>query len=427
MSEGAPRHQRMSRRAFIRRAGGLTVATPGLAAILAACSKPGATGSNNGSNAPYPIARQDDPVTLPLNGQPVATDAPMEDGVLQIFNWSDYMWKRVLEDWDESTGLKHEWTPFNNMADAMQKLNAGQVNPDVFFPTVDQMGKLTAAGLVQPLNHDLLPNIADDWPEFSGTHTPFYDQGWRYTVPYTIYTTGISFRRDHVDEAEVREKGFEIFWDPKYKGKVGIYDDYRESLGMAMMRRHGSDTDVNTGDPAIITQAKEDLLELIDLVSVRYSINGSYAKLPENDYWLHLSWSGDIIGAQYYLPKGVGTDVLGFVLPETFAIGNDLITVGGNADHPVMAHNFLNYFIGRKPAFKNFSWNGYQPPLTSIDPDTLVADEWVPSTVSAGVVRPEQFDSGKFYLELTPEVERLWQDAWDEFTAGAGPAADAKE
>jgi spermidine/putrescine transport system substrate-binding protein len=407
----------MSRRAFIKRAGGVTIALPSAAAILAACSKPTVEGPGGSGSSAIPIARQDDPVTLPLVGEPIPADAAVEDGTLQIYNWADYMWKRVLADWEASADRKYEWTTFNNMAEAQSKLLAGQVTGDVFFPTVDVLGKLVANEILQPLRHELLPNIKGMWPEFSGTDTPWYDQGWRYTVPYTIYTTGIAFRRDHIDEAEVAEKGYEIYWDPQFAGKVGIYDDYRESLGMAMMRR--GVTDVNTGDEATISRAKDDLLELIDASNARITINGAYAKLPEDEFWIHQSWSGDIIGAQYYLPKGVSTDVLGFYLPGNFAIGNDAISVPSSAEHPAMGHDFINFMLSDKYGFKNFTWNGYQPPLTSIDPGTLVSDGYVPPTVEEAVVKAEQFGSGHFYGALSPEVNRLWQNAWDEVKAGA--------
>ena len=48
--------------------------------------------------------------------------------------------------------------------------------------------------LIQPLNHSYIPNISHAWTDFA---EPFYDQHWQYTVPYTIYTTGISWRKDH--------------------------------------------------------------------------------------------------------------------------------------------------------------------------------------------------------------------------------------
>ncbi len=70
-------------------------------------------------------------------------------------------------------------------------------------------------------------------------------------------------------------------------------------------------------------------------------------------------------------------------------------------------------------AVKNFSWNGYQPPLTSLNPDSLIGQGYVPETLDKAVVRQEDFDRGLFELELPPADDQKWQDVWDQFKAGA--------
>ena len=88
-------------------------------------------------------------------------------------------------------------TTFNTMNEALSKLRSG-LSFDVFMGvTVDVLGQLIESKLIQPLNHSYIPNMHQAWPDFTN---PFYDQGWQYTVPYTIYTTGISWRKDLVHE-----------------------------------------------------------------------------------------------------------------------------------------------------------------------------------------------------------------------------------
>ncbi|MGQ0670049.1 MAG: polyamine ABC transporter substrate-binding protein [Actinomycetota bacterium] len=411
-----PSYRRMTRRDFLRRSAGAAVALPSAAAILAACARPGRLPPGTQL---VPLARQDSPVLLPTYEDPISTGTPIEEGAtLKVYNWDAYMKKGVLIAFEEKFGVKVEWTTFNNMSEAIVKIATGQVVPDVFFPTVDYLARLVESKLLQPLNHDLIPNLpANMWKQFQD---PFYDQQWRYTVPYTIYTTGIAYRRDHVDDAEVSQKGYDMLWDSKYRGKVGIYDDYREAIGMALLRRGSKE--INTGDGALIVRAKDDIIDLMRATDARITINGAYAKIPEDEFWVHQSWSGDIVGAQYYLPKGVSTDVLGYWYPpeKDGAIGNDLIVIPAGAEHPRLAHEFLNFFLDEHWGFVNFAkWNGYQPPMKSIKPDTLIADGWVPPTLPAAVLDAQNFDTGKFALELSPEDDQLWLDAWDEILAGA--------
>jgi spermidine/putrescine transport system substrate-binding protein len=409
-------HDPIDRRAFLRRAAGAAVAVPSLSAILAACAKPGRLPAGTKL---VPPARTDAPVTLPLYQEPIPTDTPIEAGAtLQVYNWDAYFYKRVLREFEERYDVKIEWTTFINMEEGIAKMSTGQIQADVFFPTVDYLGRLVEAKLLLPLNHELIPNLeTTTWPQF---RDPFYDQGWRYTTPYVIWTTGVAYRRDHIDDAEVAEKGYDILWDPAYRGKTGIYDSYRDAIAMALLRR--GVTDVNTGDGNAIAQAKDDLLAMIDASGAQITVNGVYAKMPEDQFWVHQAWSGDIVGAQYYLPKGVSTDVLGYWYPpdKRGAMGNDLMVIPSTSQNPRLAHEFVNFLLNEHWGFVNFArWNGYQPPFRTIKPETLIADGWVPESLPDAVLGKENFDLGYFPLELEPDVDQLWLDAWDEVTVGA--------
>jgi spermidine/putrescine transport system substrate-binding protein len=91
-----------------------------------------------------------------------------------------------------------------------------------------------------------------------------------------------------------------------------------------------------------------------------------------------------------------------------------------SAKNPVLAHHFLNFMLDEKNAYDNFvQLTGYQPPLVSLDPERLVSDEVVPPNLKTAIVRQSDFDAGYQELELSPEGQTLWQNAWAEFKAGA--------
>ena len=59
-----------------------------------------------------------------------------------------------------------------------------------------------------------------------------------------------------------------------------------------------------------------------------------------------------------------------------------------SAKYPVLAHLFLNYMLDNKVAYGNFyNFNGYQPPLNSIDIDRLLGDAFPESLPDAIVGR----------------------------------------
>ena len=173
------------------------------------------------------------------------------------------------------------------------------------------MGQLVEAKLIQPINHSYIPNISQAWPDFTN---PFYDGKWQYTVPYTIYTTGIAWRKDQVPENPyAMANPWAMPWQPKYKGKVAILDDYREGISLgADEERHLQPQHHQPGarstPPAVAAGA-------VSLVNVHID-NNDYTEVPSGQTWIHHAWSGDMAAAPYYMPKGVPVDVVGYWFPH---------------------------------------------------------------------------------------------------------------
>jgi spermidine/putrescine transport system substrate-binding protein len=413
----------MSRRQFLTRAGGAAIAVPSLAAILAACSKPGSPSEGSGTGD-IPIATLDNPVELPA-GDPISADTAIEPGPLVLYNWDDYIYKKVVAEFEEQFNTKVEITTFQNLEEGIQKVVNGQVTPDVFVPTPGYLRRLVAQNLLQPLNHDLIPNMSNVWPSYSNPG-PYYDLNWHYTVPYTIYTWGVAYRRDRLgadlaaSDDSAAQQGWDALWNPDYAGSISLYDSYGDTIAITILR-NGS-LDVNSGDPAVIDAAKEAILQTINDNQARLTINGVYAKLPAGDYTVAEAWSGDIVGAKWYLPKDTSRDVLGYWRPENgkTMIGNDLLVIPASSQSPRLAHEFINFMLDEKHGYDNFvDWNGYQPPFTSIDPSSLIDKGVVPEQLGSAVVTEDMFKVDLTPYELTPEVDQMWLAAWDEIKAGA--------
>jgi spermidine/putrescine transport system substrate-binding protein len=414
-----PRERGLPRRQFIRLTA-LGAAAAGLGpSLLAACGgDDGEEGSSGGSEGGVALSRPDAPVTLPTFDDipAIADDLPIESGTLKVYNYEEYISPDVLAAFEAEFGVTVEVTTFTSMDEAVARLASGEVAFDVFFPTPDRVGQLTAGRLLQPLNQTYLPNLANVWESLQD---PFYDQGSVYTVPYTIYTTGIGYRIDAVTKApDGYENPYDIFWDAANAGQVYLLEDDREVFGMAMIRR-SSEADVNTEEAGAVDEALADVSELTDLVNVKIGAE-AYTVLPEKRAWVHQCWSGDAVNAQYYLPEGETIDNIGYWYPPDGGgiVGSDTMAVLRSATKPVLAHAFLNYLLDATHAVENYSWLGYQPPQTSLDPDRVVADGYVPAHLATAVVRPEDFETGQQLLQLSLAGEREWDDAWSTFTAG---------
>lgn len=403
------------RRRFIRLSAMGAVAIGIGPTLLSAC---GGDDDDGGEGGAVKLSRPDDPATLPTFDDRTAIEDGLEPetGTLKVYNYEEYISPDVLAAFEEEYGVTVEVTTFTSMDEAMSKLSSGEVEFDVFFPTVDVIGKLAAAKLLQPLNKSYLANLTNVW---DALQDPFYDAGGVYTVPYVLFQTGIGYRIDGVAKTpDEYDDPYDILWDPANNGQVFVLEDDREVFGMTMLRR-SPDADVNTEDADAIAQALADANELVELVNVKVGAE-AYTVLPEKRCWVHQCWSGDVINAQYYLPEGESIENIGYWYPEDRkgVIGSDTMAVMAGAAKPVLAHHFLNYLLDADHALENFGWLGYQPPQKSIDPDQLVADEYVPSHLSAAVMREEDFETGQQLLQLSLEGEKKWDDAWSTFTAG---------
>ncbi len=409
-----------SRRDFLKRAATAGIALPSMGAVLAACrdsstdtgSGPSATAGEGGIE----LASPQNPVTLPLYDEIPAIEAGLsqEAGPLRVYNWNDYIYKKVIKQFEAEFGVEVEFTQFTGMAEAMNKVQNDTIQWDLFFPTIENVGKLVAAKRVQPWNHTYMTNLPNIWGNFQD---PWYDGGAQYTMPYLTWKTGIGYRSDFVEDPATYDMPFDIFWDTKYAGKVGVLDEYRETIGMALLRNGG--TDFNSTDPAELTTAVDSLLELLDLVNVEIG-PGDYQKLAEGTSHVRYSWSGNMNYAQYYLPKGTEPDVLGYYYPPEggWEVANDTIVINKEAESPVLAHLFINFLMDKEVALTNFGYEGFQPPLVGVDRATFLEAGFIPPNLENTLVAEEDFAQGQPVLPLSPEDDQLYQDEWARFKAG---------
>jgi spermidine/putrescine transport system substrate-binding protein len=409
----------LSRRAALRALG-----TAGLAAVAAPLLDFQALADEAGKEpgpGGIPLARPNKPVTLPVHGSPIKSGLKPEGGKFQIFNYQDYVDKAVMDSFAKKYDCEVVLTTFDSMTECITKLATGAVKPDVTNITPDRVAQAVAGKLLAPLNHDYLPNLPKNiWKSLQ---SPYYDQGSQYTVPYVTYSTGIGWRNDKVTEDIAKlDNPWSIFWNSqKYNGYVGVLDDDRESLVMAMLYR--GKTDVNTEDPADIEAALADLKALVPICNPKINIT-EYQTLGDASSWLHQSWSGDMMSCAFsYLPEGTKADVLSYWTgpKEKRVVQNDCWAVLAKGQKPVLGHLWLNHLLDSEVALANFTgFTGYQPPQVSIDADEMIKNGTLPESLKMCILGESDFDQASLQEgALTPKGQALWQKAYARFNSGA--------
>jgi spermidine/putrescine transport system substrate-binding protein len=410
----APTGPGPNRRQFLQRAALLAAGTPALVAFLDACSK----GAQSSSTPTLKIASPKNPVTWDIAGdnKPIADGlAPEKGATLQLYSYADYIAPDAIKSFEDKYAVKVQVSTFNDTDEAITKIRGGNVDYDIYFPSYDQISRLVNVGLVRPLNHSYVGNIKNVWPFFSN---PWYDQEWRFTVPYTVYTTGIGWRADQVPaDIGALKNPYEALWDPAYKNKTAVIDDWHTAMAMVLLKL--GITDVNTSSADDLKKLGDQLTAMVQATSPKVTVT-MYSDLPAGQIGVSQMWSGDIVNAVNYLPEGTGPEILRYWFPSDGKglVDNDLIVLLRGGKNPVLGHLFLNHMLEPEVAKQNFQQIGYQPPQVSLNPDSLVAEGLVPENLKSAIVRPEYFDTGYRLLELDTANDAAWHNVWRAFKAG---------
>lgn len=430
MSGHAIPHRRpLSRREFLRRAGMTGIALPSMAAILAACGDGG--GGNGGGGGPSPsatlqLARPDNPVTLPTfdSNPPIEDGLSPEPGPLRVIGYADYIWNRVLKKFSSQFGAEVEWTEYATPEEMVREIQAHGADFDLWVTTtIENLGKVATAQLIQPLNHTYLPNFeANAW---DGVKSQYFDVRSQYSVPYTIYSTGIAYRNDLVtDDVGAMDNPYDIFFDARYAGQTHLLNGARDTLSVPLLRMG---EDINTDDPAVLDQAKQMLLDGVASMNWKFD-HVDYNEL-NNQFAIHHTWNGQLTYYIYYLPRDVSIEQFTWVFPPDAAGGKagilttDVFAIPKGARNPVLAHEMINMLYDPEIALENYSYEGFQPPNTAFSADQVIADGIVPENLRNTLITEDALPLGSNPLEvqqyeLAPATNQLYQQIYTDVTGG---------
>ena len=349
--------------------------------------------------------------------EPIADGLEPEKGPLKIVNYADYVNPDVVAAFEEQYGVKVEISTIDSDSEMIQKLASGAIKADVNHSMAStSIGRLIEGKLIRPLNKSYIPNFTN---VVEGLQDPWYDTGSVYSVPYMYFGTGIAYRADRIDPAQVEEWGWDTLWNAtEFKGQCSVLEDEREAFTMAMLRT--GITDINTTDQAIIDQALADVTELIDLVNIKVNITG-YTDIPQGVTSIAHTWSADMIGGYLnFMPEGAGPEILGFWHPPagSYVVSNDSMGVMADAENPVLAHLYINHLLDNTVAEENFGWVGYLPALSSLDADYVIDAGYVPENLRSCVPTNDEISQALRYEPLG-DGDALYEDAWSKFLAGA--------
>ena len=382
---------RASRRRFL---GGSAAAAAGLAlggSFLAACGS-----SDTGGGASSATAAPDD-------GSPAS-------GTLRISNWPLYMADGFVAEFQTATGLTVDYKEDLNdneewFAKIKEPLSRKQdVGFDLAVPTSFMAARLNGLGWLNEINHDRVTNFGNlrsDLLEAS------VDPGRKFSAPYMSGLVGLAYNR----AATGRDiTTIDDLWDPAFKGRVSLFSDSQDGLGMIMMSQ-GSDIESPTIES--VQKAVDLVAEQRDMGQIRRFTGNDYADdLAAGNVAIAQAYSGDVVQLQADNPD------LQFIVPEsggtTFV---DTMVLPYTTQNQKAAEEWINYIYDRANYAKLVAFVQYVPVLSDMTDELNKLD---PGLAANPLINPPQdiLDKVKGWPALTDEQTQEFNTAYAAVTGG---------
>ena len=268
---------------------------------------------------------------------------------LKVYNVGEYIDTMIISDFEHEFGVKIVYEVFDSNEMMYTKLQSGD-SYDILVPSDYMIQRLIGEGALQELDLSLIPNLENLTEEVK--NLPF-DPEHKYSVPYFWGSVGIVYNKNVVDQADL-EEGWEVLRNPKYAGKIYMYDSERDAFMVAFKALGYS---MNTQSEQEIQDAYNWLMEQRQTMEPVYVADEVIDGMINGNKDMAVVYSGD---AATILMEN---EEMGFYQPmEGTNQWVDCMVIPANAENPKLAHEFINYLLDYDIAYTNSEWVGYTSP-----------------------------------------------------------------
>lgn len=377
---------RTSRRRFL---GGSAAAAAGLtlgSSFLAACGS-GSESSSSSSEASGPAS-----------------------GTLRISNWPLYMADGFIAAFQTASGITVDYKEdFNDneqwFAKVKEPLSRKQdIGADLAVPTTFLAVRLNQLGWLNKINKDAVPNMKNLRPDLLEASV---DPGREFSAPYMSGLVGLAYNRAATGR-DIRT--IDDLWDPAFKGRVSLFSDAQDGLGMIMLSQGNSPESPTT---ETVQQAIDLVREQNDAGQIRRFTGNDYADdLAAGNIAVAQAYSGDIVQLQADNPD------LQFVVPESGATTFvDTMVIPYTTQNQKAAESWIDYVYDRVNYAKLVSYVQYIPVLSDMTEELEKID---PESAGNPLINPpaDVLAKSKGWAPLTDEQTQEYNTAYAAVTGG---------
>jgi putrescine transport system substrate-binding protein len=335
-----------------------------------------------------------------------APDTSPAAGVVNIYNWSDYIAPDTIRNFEREYGIRVNYDVYDSAEVVDAKLLAGSTGYDVVFHDHQFVARLAPLGLFQKMDVSKFENLHHLDPEIV-EKTSLYTEVEGYSVPYMWGSTGYAYNAKMVRE---RLPGLEmnsanVLFDPEVISKladcgVSLLDSPTDIFPMVLAYLG---RDPNAIDEENVAAA-EAQLHLIRPYVRYFNSTKMISDLPNKEVCVAMSWSGDYAQARMRAEEA-GIDIdLRYTMPrEGSRLWVDGMFIPADAPHTRNAYLFIDYIMRPEvtAAISNYIFyaNANKSARSLLDPEVLNNPGIYPDEASWELLFP--------VLPVQPKLERL--------------------
>lgn len=313
---------------------------------------------------------------------------------ISFFNYGENIDEETVKEFEKAYGIKVNIETFDDMETMYQKVSSGGVKYDVILVSDALMPRMIDQQLIQQINKENIPNIAQMDEEYLNLNI---DPGNNYSVPYMFGTVGLIYNKDVVT-GEV--DSWDILWNEKYKDRIFMFDTYRDTLGAALKKLNYS---LNTTNSEELKKAEELLIKQREIVNPIYGVDNGTVMIPAGESDINMIWSGEGLNLQDEYPNLV------YVVPKEGAnFWIDSLCIPANAENVEGAEKFINFVSDKESALRIADEIGYTTPNKEA---RMEQPEEIRNNPNAYMPK-EIMDRCEIYEDLSPEVKKMYDEAW---------------
>lgn len=331
---------------------------------------------------------------LALGGAVLAWPDPDDDRPQLVFaTWGDYIDPAIVEEFERENRCRVRLAFMDSTEQILTKLHIGSTGYDLVISNPALIQIMKNLGKLAPFDHARLPH----WRELDTAFTRLpYDTSGLYYFPYAYGTSGIEYNREKVAEPI---KSWRVMWDERYAGRILMFDEMTDVIGLGCRLEGGSITDRDT---ELLARALALLKKQKPLLR-KYDCSTQRELMASGDAWLAMMWNG-----QAFRLAREDTRFAYVEPPEGTFFWVDNICLLADAPHKELAHKFIDFLCRPEIAARNMQFMFYAMPNPAarklLPPD--LRDNPILFTDATDTRNEVLLDLGPF----NRDVERAWTE-----------------